>query len=53
MGILVGGSVSGIKDVTIATTGTGVPNWHIFPRQRNLKKASLNKLQKRTDLEEK
>ncbi len=31
MGILVGGSVSGIKDVTIATAGTGAPNWSFIP----------------------
>ncbi len=31
MSILVGGSVSGIKDVTIATTGKGEPNWSYIP----------------------
>lgn len=31
MGISINGSVSGIKDVTIATTGTGAPNWSYIP----------------------
>ncbi len=31
MGILVGGSASGIKDVTIAITGKGEPNWSYIP----------------------
>lgn len=31
MCILAGASVSGIKDVTIATTGTGALNWSYIP----------------------
>lgn len=31
MGISINGSASGIKDVTIATTGTGAPNWSYIP----------------------
>ncbi len=31
MGVSVSGSVSGIKDVTIATSGKGEPNWSYIP----------------------
>lgn len=41
MSVSVGGSVSSIKDVTIATTETGVPNWSYIPTAGKSQKSEV------------
>ncbi len=53
MGILVGGSVSGIKDVTIATTGTGAPNWSFIPTAGKSQKSEAEFVNKIKELAQK